>query len=88
MHENYTVKEGYKILKNNDGNLQPSIWKKVWNSDCIPKVNIFFWLLEQDKLLTADNLRKRGFEGPSRFALCTSQNETSLHLFLAYPVVD
>ena len=82
IHGQYTVKEGFKILKRNEGNQNAINWNKVWNPDCIPKVNIFFWLLARNKLLTADNLRKRGFEGPSRCALCSSHSETALHLFL------
>ena len=35
-----------------------------------------------NKLLTADNLRRRGIEGPSRCALCNADMETTQHLFL------
>ena len=59
-----------------------SIRKKVWQSDCIPKVNCFIWLLMHNKLLTAKNLRKRGIAGPSRCDLCNSKSESSVHLFL------
>ena len=58
------------------------IWKKVWHPDSIPKVNSFIWLLLHNKLLTAENLRKRGILGPSRCSLCNSVEETSSHLFL------
>ena len=71
----YTVKEGYKKL-----NMEPmaneSLWKKVWHSDNIPKVNSFIWTLMHNKLLTAENLKKRGIAGPSRCALCNSESET------------
>ena len=86
IHGYYTIKEGFKILKSNDGNQNTISWNKVWNPDCIPKVNIFFWLLAQNKLLTADNFRKRGYEGPSRCPLCATHNETTLHIFLTCPV--
>ena len=59
INGHYIVKEGFKIIKRNDGNQKANIWNKVWNLDCIPKFNIFFWLLAQNKLLTADNFRKR-----------------------------
>ena len=58
------------------------IWKKVWHPDSIPKVNSFIWLLLHNKLLTVENLRKRGILGPSQCALCNSAEETSSHLFL------
>ena len=77
----YTVKEGYKRLT-----VEPvaseHIWKKVWHPDSIPKVNSFCWLLIHNKLLTAENLRKRGVAGPSRCALCNNEEETSSHLFM------
>ena len=77
----YNVKEGYKkIVREQDGADQ--IWKKVWKADCIPKVNSFIWLLCHNKLLTAENLRKRGINGPSRCPLCNSDEESSNHLFL------
>ena len=57
-------------------------WKLVWHPDSIPKVNTFIWLLLHNKLLTAENLRKRGILGPSRCALCHSSEESSSHLFL------
>ena len=58
------------------------IWKKVWHTDSIPKVNSFIWILLHNKLLTAENLRKRGINGPSRCPLCNSEEETTNHIFL------
>ena len=55
---------------------------KVWHTESIPKVNSFIWILLHNKLLTAENLRKRGINGPSRCALCNSDEETISHLFL------
>ena len=78
---NYMVKEGYKKLSS-DSSIVESIWKKVWKSDCIPKVNSFIWLLVHNKLLTAENLRKRQIAGPSRCTLCNSDLESTVHIFL------
>ena len=78
----YTVKEGYQTLKNNGPRHQQRIWEKIWSSDSIPKINIFFWLLAKNKLLITENLRKRRIHGPSRCNLCLEQEETSQHLFL------
>ena len=58
------------------------LWKKVWHLDSIPKVNSFTWILLHNKLLTAENLRKRGIMGPSRCALCNLDEETTNHIFL------
>lgn len=46
------------------------IWDKVWNKKLIPKVNIFFWIFIQNKVLTLDNLQKRVFVFPNRCSLC------------------
>ena len=44
------------------------------------KVKLLKWLVQQGKILTWDNLRKRGFVGPSRYHLCGLQEETTNHL--------
>ena len=77
----YTVKEGYKKLTMEPAENE-SLWKKVWHSDNIPKVNSFIWTLMHNKLLTTENLMKRGIVGPSRCALYNSESETSIHIFL------
>ena len=77
----YNVKEGYKKLSM-ESNSGERIWKQVWHSNCIPKVNNFIWLFLHNKLLTTENLRKRGISSPSRCAMCNSAEETSCHIFL------
>ena len=69
----YIFKEGLKMLKSKRDWNQKRLWKKVYNFDHIPKVNIFVWLLVKNNLLSANNLRKRGFQGPSRCSLCSSK---------------
>jgi len=58
------------------------MWKNVWNNDGIPKINIVLWLLAQNKLLTVENLSKRGFKGHFRCELCRQTLESSQHIFL------
>ena len=53
----------------------------MWHPDSIPKVNSFIWTLLHNKLLTAENLQKRGILGPSRCALCGLDEETTSHIF-------
>eukprot|EP00253_Pinus_taeda_P002045 PITA_02045 len=45
-------------------------WKEIWENPHWMKVKLFKWLVQQGKILTWDNLRKRGFVGPSRCHLC------------------
>jgi len=55
-------------------------WKEIWENPHWMKVKLFKWLVQQGKILTWDNLRKRGFVGPSRCHLCRQQEETTNHL--------
>ena len=66
----YNVKEGYNLISKEHMSAE-KVWKLVWHPDSIPKVNMFTWLLLHNKLLTAENLRKRGIQGPSRCVLCS-----------------
>ena len=58
------------------------IWKSVWSSYCLPKVNFFTWLLMHKRVLTGENLSKRRFHGPFRCFLCNDVVETSNHIFI------
>ena len=78
----YTVKEGFLSIQNSGNNIQHKIWGKVWDTFCIPKINVFFWLLTKYKLLTIEYLKKRGFHGPSRCHLCQENDESAQHMFL------
>jgi hypothetical protein len=49
------------------------------------KISTFLWLLVQNKILTWDNLRQRGFIGPSIFHLCQQQEETMEHILNQCP---
>ena len=71
---NYTTKAGYNAIKNDS--IKESIWKNVWNSDGLPKIIFFCWLLVHRKILTAENLRKKGIEGPSQCIMCKKAEET------------
>ena len=50
--------------------------KALWS-----KIFTFLWLIIHNIILTWDNLRKRGFIGPSMCVLCQSQEETKEHIF-------
>ena len=60
------------------------IWKSVWSSHYLPKVNFFSWLLLHNKVLTGDNLLKRGFNGPFWCCFCKLALETTYHLLIGY----
>ena len=50
-----------------------------------PKVNIFFWILLQNKILTLDNLKKRGFFIVNHCVLCKNDEESVDHIMLHCP---
>jgi hypothetical protein len=79
----FSVKEGYShLLSNLPGFPTSKLWKEIWSGPSLPKVNAFCWLLAHGKILTAENLLKRGIQGPSRCPLCLEASETITHLFL------
>jgi hypothetical protein len=66
----YIVAQGYKSLQS----LQPmedlvALWKQVWDQMGLPKVNFFFWTLMHKKMMTGENMIKRGIVGPHRCPL-------------------
>ena len=44
------------------------------------KIKLFMWLVHHKKILTSDNIRKRGILGTSKCHLCEAQEETMEHL--------
>ena len=59
----------------------------IWNS-CVPlKVCVFTWEVWWGKVLTADQLKKRGFQLASRCPLCQKDEETLEHLLIHCPAV-
>jgi len=57
------------------------MWKKIWSNNGMPKINIFCWIMAHGKILTIENLRKKGILGPW-FVLCNAEEETINHLFI------
>jgi len=48
---------------------------------------MFIWTLVHQSILTNENLRKRGWEGPSKCPLCCNEEESTYHLLLLCPFV-
>jgi hypothetical protein len=82
----YTAVQGFTSLQSHQVSIQStSIWKQVWDPLGLPKVNFFFWVLMHKKVLTGENLIKRGIIGPHRCSLCCNALETMDHLFVDCP---
>lgn len=81
----YTVNEGYKVLQNASALKDWPLHKATWKTECLPKVKCFNWTLLHGKILTAENLRKKGIQGPSICCMCRKEEESSNHLFMDCP---
>eukprot|EP00253_Pinus_taeda_P035640 PITA_35640 len=81
----YTVKEGYRALQNASAINNWPLHKAAWRTECLPKVKLFNWTLLHGKILTAENLRKKGIHGPSICCMCREAEESSNHLFIECP---
>ena len=74
----YSSKSLYAIV--NFRGIQPIYLPAVWDIKIPPRVQIFLWLLSQNKVMTTDNLRKRGMPKPLECCLC-KEFESVTHLF-------
>jgi len=64
----YTTTTGYKSFTTVPHvPPDPIIWKSI------PKIDMFVWTLAHKSILTGENLRRRGWEGPSRCPLCIQE---------------
>jgi len=83
---NYSIKASYDYLSSKE---HPAIawihWKILKKVEAIPKIKFFMWTLLKGKILTADNLKKRGIVGPSRCPNCNVAEESIQHLFISCP---
>lgn len=82
-HGNFTVKSFYKALS-----LQNFVfpYKKLWQIKVPLKVRIFIWLVIKNKILTKDNLYKKGWrKGDIKCQFCDNI-ETVQHLFFECPL--
>jgi hypothetical protein len=58
-------------------------WRKhLWKWDLTPKIKLFIWLSLENRILTWDNLQRKGWEGPNICVLCQDEAESVYHLFV------
>jgi hypothetical protein len=63
--------------------VEPTFWyTELWHWQLPLKVKLFTWLMLEQKILTWENLLKRGFVGPSKCVLCGLKEENVKHLFV------
>ena len=76
----YTVKSFYNIV--NFRGILPGVKPVVWKTKIPPRIQIFCWLITNNKLLTRDNLCKRQHVSDKTCLFC-SEHESSCHLFFS-----
>jgi hypothetical protein len=82
----YSVAQGYSALHPPQALKETAtLRKKVWDPLGLPKVNFFRWVLMHRKILTEENMAKRGFIGPHRCPMCFQALEMMDHLFVDCP---
>ena len=66
----YLTSEGYQnFAVNYNVPVNPEIWNYLWNCRTLPKIEMFIWTLMHQRVLTSENLEKRGFASPFRCPL-------------------
>ena len=76
----FLVKSLYSILEPGDSPLFPS--GSIWRASVSPKVTFFTWEASWEKVLTLDQLQRKGHFLENRCFLCLSEVETVDHLLL------
>eukprot|EP00253_Pinus_taeda_P015536 PITA_15536 len=82
----FTTKEAHQLRFLDTQADKDQIWARVWLPRLWPKISTFLWLLSKKRILTWDNLIKRGFIGPSICPNCNLHAETISHLMETCPL--
>ena len=76
----FSTKSFYKVLKPGSSVLFPM--KIIWKSCVQPKVSFFTWEASWGKVLTLDQVKKRGWALANRCYFCQADEESINHLLL------
>lgn len=80
----YTVKHRYLFLYLQKGIQKSLMLEGMWRMGLIPKVMTFWWMCLRNKILTIDNLRKRGSIIANIHVLRQEGKESIHHIPLHY----
>ena len=80
----FNIKEAYNIRIGNRAE-EVETWKNIWTLNLWTKVALFAWVIVKGRILTCENLQKRGIHGPSQCCLCSQAKETTNHLLDSCP---
>lgn len=62
--------------------------QRVWKMKVPPRFKVFAWLVYYKKILTAENLAKRGWNMPSMCVLCRQNDESIKHVFMSVFLIN
>ena len=78
----FSTKSVYEFLTKEDSGKH---FKHIWKAKIPYKIKIFMWLVENNAILTKDNMIKRHWVGNPTCHFC-SENESIDHLFFLCPI--
>ena len=81
----YSVKSCYALL--NDGGLRSQHGNDIWKCNAPLKIKVFTWLVIHNKILSRENLTKKGWLGLSVCVFCGYAVESTMNIFLHCQVV-
>jgi hypothetical protein len=81
----FTVKSFYQWLE--FGGMVNHDFDTIWEAKIPWKIKIFLWLLKRNRVLTKENLIKRGWQGNPKCQFCDDFESTE-HLFITCPFVN
>jgi len=84
----FNIHEAKRITLNLDPCVSAKSWQKLWSHQGWMKIKLFMWLVHHKKILTWENIQKRGVMGPSRCPLCEAQEETMEHILNNYTYIN
>jgi hypothetical protein len=76
----FEVRSYYRLLTSHNTTNFP--WRSIWQSRVPHKVAVFSWLVAQGKILTLDNLHRRGFWVLDWCFMCKRAGESVNHLMI------
>ena len=79
---NYSVKLMYEVLNRPTSSSMPFPALSIWNHLVPLKVSFFAWEASWEKVLTLDQLKRRGRPLANRCYLCEKEEETLDHLLV------
>jgi hypothetical protein len=82
----FEVRSYYQVLSSHGPISFP--WKGIWRTKAPPRVAFFAWTAARGKILTIDNLCRRGMIVVNRCYLCKSDGESVDHLLLHCEVAN